>query len=98
MDQEEFIPVTLWIAGRGYRIRIKAKDEAAVRLAVKIADERITELRSSFAGKDDQDFIAMCLLMYATDQVTENGELNPVQKEIVRSMMERIEKVSGDHE
>jgi len=93
MEQEEFIPVTLWIAGRGYRIRIKAKDEAAVRLAVKIADERITELRSSFAGKDDQDFIAMCLLMYATDQVTDSGELNPVQKEMINSMVERIDKV-----
>jgi hypothetical protein len=93
MVQEEFIPVTLWIAGRGYRIRIKAKDEAAVRLAVKIADERITELRSSFAGKDDQDFIAMCLLMYATDQVTDSGELNPVQKDMIAGMVERIDKV-----
>jgi cell division protein ZapA len=93
MEQEEFIPVTLWIAGRGYRIRIKAKDEAAVRLAVKIADERITELRSSFAGKDDQDFIAMCLLMYATDQVTDSGELNPVQKEMINGMIGRIDKV-----
>jgi cell division protein ZapA (FtsZ GTPase activity inhibitor) len=93
MEQEEFIPVTLWIAGRGYRIRIKAKDEAAVRLAVKIADERVTELRSSFAGKDDQDFIAMCLLMYATDQVTDSGELNPVQKDMIGDMIGRIDKV-----
>jgi hypothetical protein len=91
---EEFIPVTLWIAGRGYRIRIKRQDEAAVRLAVKIADERITELRTSFAGKDDQDFIAMCLLMYATDQVTEGNELNPVQKELVKQMTERIDRVT----
>ena len=96
MEDELLIPVTLWIAGRGYRIRIKSKDEAAVRLAVKIADERVTELRSSFAGKDDQDFIAMCLLMYATDQVTENGELNPVQKELVKNMMDRIEKVTEE--
>jgi cell division protein ZapA (FtsZ GTPase activity inhibitor) len=90
---EEYIPVTLWIAGRGYRIRIKRQDEAAVRLAVKIADERINELRSSFAGKDDQDFIAMCLLMYATDQVTESNELNPVQKELVKQMMSKIETI-----
>lgn len=90
---EDFIPVTLWLAGRGYRIRIKKQDEAAVRLAAKIADERITELRSSFAGKDDQDFIAMCLLMYATDQVTEGNELNPVQKELVKQMTEKIDRI-----
>jgi cell division protein ZapA len=80
---EEYIPVTLWLAGRGYRIRIKKQDEVAVRMAVKIAEERITELRTGFAGKDDQDFIAMCLLMYATDQVMERSDLNPVQKEIL---------------
>jgi cell division protein ZapA (FtsZ GTPase activity inhibitor) len=91
---EEYIPVTLWLAGRGYRIRIKKQDEAAVRLAAKIADERINELRHSFAGKDDQDFIAMCLLMYATDQVTEGNELNPVQQELVKNMMEKVSKVT----
>lgn len=91
--EDEHIPVTLWIAGRGYRIRIRRRDEAAVRLAVKIADERITELRTSFAGKDDQDFIAMCLLMYATDQVTDGNELNLIQKEVVRQMIEKVDKV-----
>jgi len=92
---EDLIPVTLWLAGRGYRIRIRKQDEAAVRLAIKIADERITELRTSFAGKDDQDFIAMCLLMYATDQVTETNELNPVQKELIKQMVEKIDRVDS---
>ena len=90
---EDFIPVTLWLAGRGYRIRIRKQDEAAVRLAIKIADERITELRTSFAGKDDQDFIAMCLLMYATDQVTESNELNPVHKDLIKQMVDKIDRV-----
>lgn len=93
---EDLIPVTLWIAGRGYRIRIRKEDEAAVRLAVKIADERVNELRNSFAGKDDQDFIAMCLLMYATDQVTEANALNPVQKELVGNMAAKIDKLIGE--
>ena len=92
---EDLIPVPLWLAGRGYRIRIRKQDEAAVRLAIKIADERITELRTSFAGKDDQDFIAMCLLMYATDQVTETNELNPVQKELIKQMVEKIDRVDS---
>ncbi len=90
---DELIPVTLWLAGRSYRIRVKRQDEAAIRLAVKVAEERIAELKTSFAGKDDQDFMAMCLLMYATDQVTDNNELNPVQKELVKQMLERIDRV-----
>lgn len=90
---DELIPVTLWLAGRGYRIRIKKQDEAAVRLAVKIADERVNELRHSYAGKDDQDFIAMCLLMYATDQVTDANALNPVQQELVKQMISKVDKL-----
>lgn len=90
---EKLIPVTLWLAGRSYRIRIKKQDESAIRLAVKIAEERITELRTSFAGKDDQDFVAMCLLMYATDQVTDGNQLNPVHKEMVKQMIEKVERV-----
>jgi len=95
---EDLIPVTLWLAGRGYRIRIKKQDEAGVRLAAKIADERINELRNSYSGKDDQDFLAMCLLMYATDQVTEGNNLNPVQKDTVQNMIQDIDNIlEADH-
>lgn len=90
---DELIPVTLWIAERGYRIKIKKEDEAAIRLAVKLADERIAELRNSYAGKDTQDFLAMCLLMYATDQVTDPHQLNPVQKALIQEMEEKIDKM-----
>jgi cell division protein ZapA (FtsZ GTPase activity inhibitor) len=90
---DELIPVTLWIAGRGYRIRIKKSDEAAMRLAAKIADERINELRTTFSGKDDQDFIAMCLLMYATDQVSEGHSDDPVQQKQIANMIAKIDKV-----
>jgi cell division protein ZapA len=89
---DELIPVTLWIAERGYRIKIKKEDEAAIRLAVKLADERLAELRNSYAGKDTQDFLAMCLLMYATDQVTDPQQLNPVQQALVQEMEAKIDK------
>ena len=64
---EDLIPVNVWLAGRSYRLRIAPQEEAAVRRAVKRADDHITEMRQHYAGKDDQDFVAMCLLMYATD-------------------------------
>ncbi|MBX9450039.1 MAG: cell division protein ZapA [Taibaiella sp.] len=87
----ELIPVTLWIAERGYRIKVKKEDEEAVRMAVKIADNKVNELRQTFAGKDDQDFLAMCLLMYATDQVTEADELNPVVKHKIQELIGKID-------
>src|SRR5690606_8073166 len=96
MEEQALIPVTLWLAERGYRIKIRNKDEEMVRLAVKVADERLAELRNVYAGKDDQDFLAMCLLMYATDQVTEPNEMNPVQKALISEMETMIDRVLAE--
>ncbi len=93
MENNDLIPITVWLSGRSYRIRIKAEEEEAVRKAVKIADEKITELRSHYAGKDDQDFIAMCLLSYAADNALEGSSFNPVLDTDVKDMLARIENV-----
>lgn len=88
---EELIPVNVWLAGRSYRIRIAPQDEARVRSAVKKADAQIAELRSHYAGRDDQDFVAMCLLMYATESGKEGG----VDKDAVLRLTEKIERALG---
>lgn len=89
---DELIPVNVWLAGRSYRIRIKASEEEAVRKAAKKADEKIMELRAHYAGKDDQDFVAMCLLMYATE--TKPGTIaNSDTAKEVADMISRIDKV-----
>lgn len=87
----ETIPINLWIGGRSYRIRINKEDEEKVRFAVKVADDRIAEFRNMFAGRDDQDFIAMCLLMYATDQAVDIDALTTVQKDRVNSLIHQID-------
>jgi len=83
---EALIPINVWLAGRSYRIRIAPADEGRVRKAVKKADEQIMDLRRHYAGRDDQDFVAMCLLMYAT----ENNK--GVDEEALKMMAARIEK------
>lgn len=88
---EELITINLWLAGRSYRIRIKPDEEESVRKAVKVADEKIREMRTHYAGKDDQDFIAMCLLMYATNDVTEST-FDPVAEKEVGDMIKKIDE------
>jgi len=89
---EELIPIHVWLAGRSYRIRIKPDEEEAVRKSVKVADEKIAEFRRHYAGKDDQDFLAMCLLMYAVDNTTESFKDPVIQKEL-SSLIEKIDKM-----
>ena len=92
MSQEELIPLNIWLSGRSYRIRVKPQEEEAVRKAIKLADEKIMELRTHYGGKDDQDFIAMCLLMYAADSATDNIH-NPLLKKELTNMAARIDEV-----
>jgi cell division protein ZapA len=66
MNEEKLIPVNITVADRSYRLKIKPEEEQHVRSAIKAVNEKIIELKTSFAGKDLQDYIAMCLIMYAT--------------------------------
>ncbi|HXS35575.1 MAG TPA: cell division protein ZapA [Flavipsychrobacter sp.] len=89
---DELITINVWLAGRSYRIRIKAHEEETVRKAIKRADERIMELRNHYAGKDDQDFVAMCLLTYAADNAIESLGMPFLQDEL-NVIAEKIDKV-----
>jgi cell division protein ZapA (FtsZ GTPase activity inhibitor) len=96
MEDDKLISVNVWLGGRSYRIRIKPHEEEAVRKAVKLADEKIGELRTTYAGKDDQDFIAMCLLMYATNAATDTE--HPFLQNSLQELTGKIDKAltSGD--
>ncbi len=85
------ISISVWLAGRSYRIRIKPEEESAVRKAVKLADQKVNEMRSHYAGKDDQDFMAMTLLSYAADTAIESFN-NPILTDELDKISLRIEK------
>jgi hypothetical protein len=72
--EEELIPLNIIIGDRSYRIRIYPKDEEAVRKTLKIVNDKIIEFKTQFAGKDMQDYIAMVLIWYATQQTSETKE------------------------
>ena len=62
----ELIPVNIVVADRTYRLKIEAEDEEMVRKTAQTINEKILEFRTSFAGKDMQDYIAMVIIWYAT--------------------------------
>ena len=56
------------IGDRNYRVRIAAEDEESVRKIAKQINDKIIEFKTSFAGKDMQDYISMVLLWFVTEQ------------------------------
>ncbi|MEO8710520.1 MAG: cell division protein ZapA [Parafilimonas sp.] len=65
---EEFIPVNILVGDRNYRLKVKPEDEENLRKTVKIINSKLIEFKTSFAGKDMQDYIAMVLIWLATEQ------------------------------
>lgn len=76
----EMIAINILIGDRSYRIRIEPKDEEAVRKVVKVINEKLSEFKTQFAGKDMQDYIAMVLVWYATLQTESPVELAESEK------------------
>ncbi|MGN6615871.1 MAG: cell division protein ZapA [Ilyomonas sp.] len=87
----ELIPVNIVIGDRTYRLKIEPADEETVRRTVKLINDKILEFKTNFAGKDMQDYIAMVLIWFATEQIKSNGSL--VNNETAMEQLNAIESL-----
>ncbi len=88
---DPLIPLNLVIADRTYRVRIDPKDEEVVRKTAKTINDKLIEFKTAFAGKDMQDYIAMVLVWFATEQ---NAAIsNEVNLDNVNSRLQTLEKM-----
>ena len=88
MSNEKLIPVSVTIADRSYRVRVDVTEEENLRKTAKLINEKILEFKTTLAGKDMQDYIAMVMLWFATQST---GEVNNVlQEKEVNEQLERI--------
>ena len=88
---ESLIAATVVIGDRSYRIKIRPEDEEVVRKTIKTINDKILEFRTQFAGKDMQDYIAMVLAWYATEQ--NNAVDVEVEKANLDDQLNTIEKM-----
>ncbi len=89
--KDELIPLNILIADRTYRIKINPKDEEVIRKTSKTINDKLVEFKSAFAGKDMQDYIAMVLLWFATEQ---NAAIsNQVNLDNVSSRLQTLERL-----
>ncbi|MBL7770266.1 MAG: cell division protein ZapA [Flavipsychrobacter sp.] len=87
---DHLIPANIVIGDRTYRIKIRMQDEEAVRSTVKLINEKILEFKTQFSAKDMQDYIAMVLVWYATEQsASTRSELDT---NAIREKLEQMEQ------
>jgi Cell division protein ZapA len=91
---EELIPINVLIGDRTYRIRIAPADEEVVRGTLKVINDKIIEFKTQFSGKDMQDYIAMVVLWFATQQkMVGAGALSADDSSTLVSMEKLLDKV-----
>ena len=84
----ELIPISALIGDRTYRIKIRPEDEEIVRRTLKTINDRIIDFKTQFAGKDMQDYIAMVLVWFATQQAAGSTDASGIKEEL-----EELEKM-----
>ena len=87
----ELLPVNILIADRSYRLKVEVADEEMVRKTAIVINDKITEFKTLFAGKDMQDYVAMVLLWFATEQ-NQSG-INSVKWEEAAAKLASLEKM-----
>lgn len=87
----ELIPISALIGDRTYRIKIKPSDEEVVRKTLKVINDKIIEFKTMFAGKDMQDYAAMVLIWYATEQHQQAAD--GIQKDNLAEKLDLLEKL-----
>ena len=85
----ELIPINIVIADRTYRIRTTPSDEEIIRKTVNMINQKIIEFKTQFAGKDMQDYIAMVIIWYATQNA--GGEGNSMLNQEMATTLSKME-------
>jgi len=88
----ELIPVNIVVADRNYRLKIESEDEEMVRKTAQTINEKIAEFKTNFAGKDTQDYLAMVLLWFATEQ-KDNAKLALLADETAKQIKELAQSI-----
>ena len=87
----ELVVVSAVIGDRSYRIKVDPRDEEVVRKTIKTINDKIIEFKTLFAGKDMQDYVAMVLVWYATEQHAAVAAW--VEKDNLSEQLSSIEKL-----
>jgi|TARA_B110000467_G_scaffold79504_1_gene71819 cell division protein ZapA len=71
----ESLKIKVTVANRTYPLTIKREDEEQVRKAVKMIGERLKVYEKSFAARDTQDLLSMCLLEMSVKVLTDEQKV-----------------------
>lgn len=95
MSQQERVHREVVIANRTYPLKIFKQDEEKILSIVKSVNHKIEQLKSVYDAKDNQDYLAMCILqLYA--QQNSPTTINSTPDTSLEPEIEKIERLLDD--
>jgi cell division protein ZapA (FtsZ GTPase activity inhibitor) len=88
------LTITVNIADRPYRLKIKREEEEIIRKAVKEIELRIREYSEHFAFNDKQDLLAMVLLHYASTSQKLESDLSSGENMVLTRLQQMEELIT----
>lgn len=86
---EETLAIRLKIGAREYPMRVKMEDEAKIRHAGKLINEKLRKYKEEFGLDDIQDLLAMVAFDCMVESL-ETNEVNADDSEQIRSSLAQI--------
>lgn len=90
-EPDEMVNMHVVIAERLYPLKVFKTEEEKVQSAVKLVNERIKEYQKLYDGKDKQDYMAMCLLNLAVEQMNFQNKTTE-ESLLLEEKLETLEK------
>ena len=72
---QNLISISLPVGDRSYRLKIKAEDEETIRKMAEKMNHQLNQFKNQFPGKDMQDYLAMSLLSFVTEEHSSNTQV-----------------------
>jgi cell division protein ZapA len=92
---EEQISISVTVGERRYPLKIRAEDEALVRKAEHLINEKFNEFQLRFTGQEKIDYLAMSALMNFVDLLRNKSD-DGAQEELLFQKISEAEKMLNE--
>lgn len=87
--------ITVKIAERPYRLKVKKDEEETIRKAAKLINDKLKEYADNYAFNDKQDLLSMVAILYAAKAIGYEEEVKGKDNRLKKKLTE-IERVLSE--
>ena len=88
--KSEKLNINIVIADRSYPLKVEEAEEAIVRKAAKMINEKMKDFKKKYDVKDTQDYLAMAALTLGIDSFKNKEQIN-----IEKSLADKVDELDN---